>query len=99
MRLTVSLGMAKPMPTEAPVGETITELTPITWPSMLNTGPPELPGLIGASSCRKLSNGPEPRSRPSAEMMPTVHRSAQAERIAGGQDPVADLDLAASRPR
>ena len=71
-RLTVSLGMAKPMPTEAPVGETMTELTPMTWPSILNTGPPELPGLIGASSCRKLSNGPEPRSRPSAETMPAV---------------------------
>ena len=70
--LTVSLGIAKPIPTEAPVGETMTELTPITWPSMLNTGPPEFPGLIGASSCRKLSNGPDPRSRPSAEMMPAV---------------------------
>ena len=46
--------------------------TPITSPSISNTGPPELPGLIGASSCRKLSNGPEPRSRPSAETMPAV---------------------------
>ena len=26
--------------------------TPITWPSMLNSGPPELPRLIAASVCR-----------------------------------------------
>ena len=39
---------------------------------MLKIGPPELPGLIGASSCRKLSNGPAPRSRPRAETMPAV---------------------------
>ena len=67
-----SLGVAKPMPTEPPDGETMAVLIAITWPSMLKIGPPELPGLIGASSCRKLSNGPEPRSRPRAEMMPAV---------------------------
>ena len=71
-RLTSSLGMAKPMPTEPPDGETMAVLTPTTWPSMLKIGPPELPGLIGASSCRKLSNGPAPRSRPRAETMPAV---------------------------
>ena len=50
----------------------MTALTPITWPSMLNTGPPELPGFTGASICRKLSKGPAPRSRPSAEIIPAV---------------------------
>ncbi len=60
------------MPTEPPDGETMAVLTPTTWPSMLKIGPPELPGLIGASSCRKLSNGPAPRSRPRAETMPAV---------------------------
>ena len=48
------------------------ELMPITSPCMSKAGPPELPGLIGASSCRKWSNGPSPISRPSAETMPSV---------------------------
>ena len=48
-------GIAKPMPTlpawppELALGDSICELTPITWPSALNSGPPELPGLIAAS--------------------------------------------------
>ena len=29
--------------------DSICELTPITWPAALNSGPPELPGLIAAS--------------------------------------------------
>src|SRR5216684_265643 len=45
---------------------------PITWPSKLNVGPPELPRFIGASICRKSSNGPEWMSRPRAEMIPVV---------------------------
>ena len=72
MRLASFAGMAKPMPTEPPVGETIAVSTPTTSPSMLNIGPPELPGLIGASIWMKSSNGPEPISRPRAEMMPAV---------------------------
>ena len=72
MRLAISLGTAKPMPTEAPVGVTMAVFTPTTSPSMLKVGPPELPGLIGASSCRKSSNGPAPISRPRAETMPAV---------------------------
>jgi len=58
------------MPTELPVGEKIAEFMPITWPSVLNSGPPELPGLIGASIWMKSSNSPAPRSRPRAETMP-----------------------------
>ena len=54
--LTVLDGIAKPMPTlpawppavVEPV-DSICELTPITWPAALNSGPPELPGLIAAS--------------------------------------------------
>ncbi len=37
------------MPTEPPDGEKIAVLTPITLPSALKAGPPELPLLIGAS--------------------------------------------------
>ena len=48
-------GTAKPMPTLPPDGEKIAVLMPITLPSMLNRGPPELPRLIGASVCKKSS--------------------------------------------
>ena len=37
-------GTAKPMPIEPPEGDRIAVLMPITSPSMLNSGPPELPG-------------------------------------------------------
>ena len=52
---TVFDGMAKPMPIEPPVGEMIAVLMPITSPSMLNSGPPELPRLMAASVWMKLS--------------------------------------------
>ena len=42
-------GIAKPTPTFAPVSPAICALTPITWPSELSSGPPELPWLIAAS--------------------------------------------------
>ena len=48
-------GTAKPMPMDPPVGETMAVFTPITSPSMLKSGPPELPRLIAASVCRKSS--------------------------------------------
>ena len=41
-----------PMPTDPPVGETMAVFSAITWPAMLKLGPPELPGLIGASITR-----------------------------------------------
>ena len=56
-RLAVLIGTAKPMPTLPlplpPVS--ICELMPITWPCALSSGPPELPGLIGASVWMTLS--------------------------------------------
>ena len=42
-------GTAKPMPIEPPDGEMIAVLMPITSPSRLNSGPPELPRLMAAS--------------------------------------------------
>ena len=39
---------------------------------MVNVGPPEVPGLIGASIWMKSSNGPAPMSRPRADMIPAV---------------------------
>ena len=47
--IAVFAGTAKPMPIEPPEGEMIAVLTPTTSPSRLNSGPPELPRLIGAS--------------------------------------------------
>ncbi len=52
---TVSDGTAKPMPIEPPVGEMMAVLMPTTSPSMLNSGPPELPLLIAASVWMKSS--------------------------------------------
>ena len=46
---TVFDGTAKPMPIEPPEGEMISVLTPMTSPSRLNSGPPELPRLMAAS--------------------------------------------------
>ena len=48
-------GMAKPMPIEPPDGEKMAELIPITSPSRLNMGPPELPLLMAASVWMKSS--------------------------------------------
>ena len=48
-RMARSMGMAKPSPMEPPLLEKIEALTPITWPSALASGPPELPGLMAAS--------------------------------------------------
>ena len=46
---TVAAGVAKPMPIEPPEGERIAVLMPMTSPTMLNNGPPELPLLMEAS--------------------------------------------------
>ncbi len=43
------------MPTEPPEGDRIAVFTPITSPSRLNSGPPELPRLIDASVWMKSS--------------------------------------------
>ena len=45
----MSDGIAKPMPIEPPDGDRIAVFMPITLPSCVNSGPPELPWLIGAS--------------------------------------------------
>ena len=46
----MSEGIAKPMPIDPPVGEKIAVFMPITLPSWVNSGPPELPWLMGAST-------------------------------------------------
>ena len=71
-------GIAKPMPC-AYADLTVDWLMPMTWPSMSISGPPELPGLIGAEVCsRPLKSMTPPfsvgigSSRLKAETTPTV---------------------------
>ncbi len=45
-------GIAKPIPTEPPVGLKMAVLIPMTLPSILKSGPPEFPRLMDASVCR-----------------------------------------------
>mmetsp|Transcript_68587 Transcript_68587/g.223110 ORF Transcript_68587/g.223110 Transcript_68587/m.223110 type:complete len:216 (-) Transcript_68587:489-1136(-) len=49
LRLTVSMGMARPMPEKVPVEERMAEFRPMTLPSLSSRGPPLFPGLIDAS--------------------------------------------------
>ena len=49
------LAMARPTPWKPPVRLLMAELMPITLPSRLTSGPPQLPGLMAASVCRKSS--------------------------------------------
>ena len=78
-----SAGIAKPMPS-AP--RAIAVLMPITWPSRLTSGPPELPGLIEASVCRKSVNETRPSPPPDGAAARREHagghRVGEAERVA-----------------
>ena len=67
----------------------------MTWPSMLNSGPPELPLLIGASVWMKSSYGPCWMSRPRDDTMPavTVPDRPNGLPIASTQSPTRDLSL------
>ena len=73
-------------------------LMPMTSPFMLTSGPPELPRLMAASVWMKSSIvgrlPPTPSWRPLALTMPGRDGVLHAQRIADGQDPFADLDLA-----
>jgi hypothetical protein len=99
-------GTAKPTPTfplpEPPVR--ICELTPTTWPAALSSGPPELPGLMGASVWI-ASSIPNPLGaviwRPSAEMMPSVavRSSPKGLPIATAGSPTTTLSESAERER
>ena len=47
-------------------------LTPTTSPRMLTSGPPEFPGLIGASVCTKICGESGVTCRATAETIPCV---------------------------
>ena len=94
---------AKPMPTlpsEPSPPVSICELTPITWPSALSSGPPELPGLIAASVWIASSIWKplgawiaRPRAGHDAGRLGAV----EAERVADRDDRVTDAHECASR--
>ena len=70
------MGTAKPTPELAPDWLRIWVLMPMTCPSRSSSGPPELPGLMGASVCTTsgMEYGPLllRMVRPSALTMPLV---------------------------
>ena len=79
---------------------TVDWLMPMTWPSMSISGPPELPGLIGADVCSRplkvdiaafsVGIGSE---RSKAETTPTRHGLLELERFADCDGPLALLEL------
>ena len=68
---------------------------PITSPFALNRAPPELPGLIAASAWISWRSGrPLPdRLRPDAADDALSHAAFELERVADGDDELADPDL------
>ena len=100
MRLARSTGMANPIP-EAP--PTIAVLIPMSCPSTLTSGPPELPGLIEASVWMKSV---KTRSRfSSGTVRPTRGDDAggdgirQAERVPDRDHRLADQEVRGSAQR
>ena len=92
--ITSSLGVAKPMPTEPPEGETMAVLIADHLAVHVED---RAAGIARIDRCIELQEVVE-RSR--AEIAAARRddaggdRAAETERIAGGEDPVADLDLA-----
>ncbi len=96
-RRTSLAGIEKPIPTLPPVGEIIAVLTPTTFPSMLNSGPPELPRLIGASVWIYSTSERLLMSRLRAEIIPadTVPPKPNGLPIATTQSPIRSASLSA----
>ena len=85
-------GIANPIPIE-PDGPNIAVFIPITSPSILNNGPPELPWLIDASVWIKSSYLDNPILLFLAEIIPdvTVPPRPKGLPIARTQSPILDL--------
>ena len=85
-------GMAKPMPIEPPLRLKIAVLMPTSWPVMLISAPPELPGLIAASVWMKKPKSETPTCDARQRRDDAAgRRLADAERIADGKHQIADL--------
>ena len=75
------------------MGERIAVFMPMTLPSWVNSGPPELPWLIGASTWMNWSYGTGADIAAHRRDDACGDRAAQAERIAHGDDPLAGLHV------
>ena len=82
------IGIENPIPCP---DATIAVLIPITRPSRLSSGPPELPGLIDASVWMKFSYVVTPtRLRAVADTMPTVTVRSRPNGLPIAIDPLPD---------
>ena len=92
----VAIGTAKPMPTKRlwSVGLASPVTMPTTWPALLSSGPPELPGLTAASIWMRCSSLrlPVDAHRPFERRDdPGRERVDEPERVADGEDRRPDL--------
>jgi len=89
-RPTMLTGMAKPTPlfTRLPSPVSIWAFTPITSPCRFSSGPPELPGLIGASVwiAWEWKKRPAPDRAADRADDPARQGAAQAKWVADGED-------------
>ena len=85
------------MPTEPPVGDRIAVLMPMTSPSMLNSGPPELPLLMDGVGLDVVVVGAGLDVAAARRDDAGRDRAAEAERVADRHHPVADAHLVANR--
>lgn len=96
--MAVSMGTANAIPTlpwPLPPPVSICELIPITLPAASSSGPPELPGLIGASvwitlSMLKPSGGLDLTLERGDD--PAGQRAVEPERVADREGGIPDLD-------
>ena len=88
---TVFDGMAKPIPCEPPLVETIAVLMPMTSPRRLINGPPLFPGLIAALVCSKSPKESVRFGRPFRADNSVSHCLLESKRIADGENKISRL--------
>ena len=86
--------MAKAMPTLPPDGEKIAVLTPTTSPLRLKAGTAGIAAVHRRVDLQEVVVGAGADVAAAGRDDAGGHRAAEAERIADGDDPVADADLA-----
>ena len=94
------MGTAKPMPTKSvwSLGLARPVTMPTTWPALLSSGPPELPGLTAASNwmrCSSLRVALDGDRAVEGRHDAGGERVGEAERVAHGEDGRPDLHAAA----
>ena len=84
--------MVKPTPMYNPLWVAMAVFIPMTWPLMLTSGPPELPGLMGryVRLNKILITYNSNIGTPCCAYNAVCNSAAQTERIADGNDYFAD---------